>query len=121
MHNDIERQNFWSVETLHINKNFSSDLWLKINEGLKISEERGLLITYENLLEERKHPIHCNNFLEYVSQYKLTSDLIAHIIHPLSTIKEKLSNWDSFIEYARNQMRKEMSAAEVEFLLNVLS
>jgi len=120
MHNDIERQNFWTTETLFINKNFASELWANISKELETNEENGLVMLYSSLLDELKNPIHCDEFLKHVMQYELNSDIIVHILNPVSFIRTKLSNWDGFVTFANKELRKELSAKEVDLILRVI-
>jgi len=61
-----------------------------------------------------------NDFLPAIMEYSLSPDTIAHILNPLSPLKDKLSNWNNFVVYATEKLREQIGEEETQELLNVI-
>ena len=114
---DIQRYNFWHLETNH----FAKNLWEKVNECFNNNqEETGLILLFEGLLDEKSNPNNCNLFLAHIMNHELSSDVIVHVLNALAPIRDTLSNWEVFVKQSTISLEKEMPHNEVKFLLQVI-
>ncbi len=85
---------------------FEVELWKTFKRILNSDSEYAYVFLYNKLREEsiKKDINNCNNFLSYIINDDLSSDIIIHVANVLSPIKSKLSNWDKFTEIAKKQL-----------------
>ena len=111
--NDIERYNFWEIDL----NNFSANLWSLVKS---CKQQSGLVHLYGCLNDNLKNPIKCNDFIDYIIDKPLTTDECVHILNALSPIKDKLNNWNMFVEKATKCFMDAGGKELTDRLLNVI-
>lgn len=100
---------------------FEIKLWLQINSLLINGKKQKALYTlYDKLIEQLQNPDKCNDFINHVMKYDLSSDVIVHILNALSPIKDKLSMWDDFVDFSTKELTTKVGAEKASRLLNVI-
>ena len=102
-------------------ENFETKLWNEVNDLLEKNKlENALVHLYMELNHNIDNPDNLNNFLMYVMDKPLNSDVIVHILNAVSPRKLKLSNWDEFVSTSTSRLNELVGSELTQRLLKVI-
>ena len=106
------------------NKSDSEGLYNEYKSLMDNGEEcTPLVLTYETLMDKLNEDDYkmCDGFMGLIMiKSENNSDLLVHVLNILSTKKEKLLNWDSFVEYCASSFAFTLGEEKAKQLIKVI-
>ncbi len=91
---------------------FEVELWVRVINLIEEKfSDKAYAVLFDELLKKLKSGSDsdiddCNNFLEFLLDKQLDSNIIVHVLNVLSPIRDKLTNWDLFLKISEDLLTK---------------
>ena len=95
--------------------------WKTIDELLLLkNDDQALVFILSTLTDNLSNIEDCNEFINYSMDKNMNADVIVHILFTIVPIKEKLSNWNTFLSHCEKLLLSLVGEDETKILLKSL-